>query len=162
MRCSFCVLTTIALASLLVSCSRQKSDNELIEARTSERILRDSVRRSVPPTLTGHTSAIKLGVAVASIRVGQSGKVSSVTVIEAPDKESADAVRNALLQWVFAPPEPIKKHPVALSSLITFYFVDSGGRQLILAPHEAPFLGKMSSETDFRDEKSESLMLSAR
>ena len=79
------------------------------------------------------------GVAVVAVIFGADGKTREVTVLEAPDAEIGQAVKNAVLRWTW--------NPVTISGRsehmggrgkLTFYFRIVAGKGRVVSPEVAP------------------------
>jgi hypothetical protein len=87
------------------------------------------------------------GVAVARVVLGQTRRLYSVDILEAPSPAIGLAVREALAQWRFGSPEA-ESQDLQLRALgisgkllagkVTFYFFESNGRYIVAGPKEAP------------------------
>lgn len=79
------------------------------------------------------------GVAVAAIASDLEGRITNVTVLEAPDDDIASAVRTALQDWVI-PPVSIVGRPerIGLYGKVTFYFRIAAGRGIVANPEDLP------------------------
>ena len=73
-------------------------------ASTSQLAIEDlATRKPFPRYPSASLDDGTTGVAVASILLGFDGRMERVDVLEAPDSHVADAVRDALGQWVLPP-----------------------------------------------------------
>ena len=80
------------------------SPEEQRPATIGEISLRRWVTNSpLPDYPSGSLAKKRSGVAVASIVVGIDGRAITVDVLEAPDQEIGEAVKNALVRWTFTP-----------------------------------------------------------
>jgi TonB family protein len=75
------------------------------------------------------------GVGVALLAVGANGRVVSVSVLEAPDREIAGSMRAALTRWAFQP------LPSGATSTrhgrVILYFALENGKGVVLTPQQA-------------------------
>lgn len=111
--------------------------------RTSELVLRNSVTVAPKPEFPSDTLKHNVsGIAVAEILVSPEGEVTKIRVVDAPDALVAKSVTAALLRWHFMLPK--EAGGASWSGLISFYFVISNGRGLVLNPDEAGYVGRMS------------------
>ncbi len=77
------------------------------------------------------------GVAVASILIGSDGRMERVEVLEAPDADIAEAVRNALGRWVLPQRlfEGNPRGPFKVASTMVFYFlIEAGEGRVVSGP----------------------------
>jgi rhodanese-related sulfurtransferase len=75
------------------------------------------------------------GVAVASVVFGADGRTRTVTILEAPDTEIAEAVRAALMGWTWRPLERMgRAERSGGSGKLTFYFRVTDGRGQVVDP----------------------------
>lgn len=75
------------------------------------------------------------GVSVASIRFGFDGRMERVDVLEAPDADIADAMRDALGRWVLPQTlfEDDPRGPFKAAATMVFYFLIEGGEGRVVS-----------------------------
>jgi len=108
--------------------------------RTAESGIRRLATQKPSPVYPPASIAQKrTGVAVATIVSQPDGRVTTVTVLEAPDDATGAAVREALLKWVIAPMTVMgRTEPYGVSGRVTFYFRIEKGQGRVLSPEEMP------------------------
>ena len=74
------------------------------------------------------------GVAVAKIRVDESGVLRSVQILQVPHASIAEATTAALTNWVFNLNSANTEQPECHSGKITFYFVIEDGEPHVRDP----------------------------
>jgi TonB family protein len=101
---------------------------------------RRAATRKVTPAYPAASVARKsAGVAVASFTSDPSGKVQSVTILEAPDEAIAAAVREAVEAWEFSPITVMgESGPSGLRGKLTFYFRVNGNKGMVANPEDMP------------------------
>jgi len=107
-------------------------------ARLDEAIVWLTATKTVRPAYpAASVAAGRQGVAVASIVGAADGLMERVDVLEAPDSRVAEAVRNALMQWVF---EPLtvegESERLRIQGKVTFYFLLDDGVPRVLGSPE--------------------------
>jgi TonB family protein len=75
------------------------------------------------------------GIVVVEVVVSDSGSVDTITLMEAPDQPTADAVGTALRQWRFAP-LTYQGRPARMRAKLFFYFVTLDGEGKVFTWHE--------------------------
>jgi TonB family protein len=135
MRASF-PLPVVLLTSLLTA-HVAAQDNTI---SFGEMVLRTMATAQPAPEYPAASIARKsTGVAVAAIATGTDGRVTTVTLLQAPDDDIAASVRTALRQWVFKPATVIgRPGAYGLQGRVTFYFRLVAGRGRVLNPHDIP------------------------
>lgn len=138
-RC-FAIPFTALLAGACGLVPGEPNENLLPPARTSQAAIEDrALRKPYPryPARSLETGAA--GVAVASILFGFDGRMERVDVLEAPDEDVADALRDALGRWAIPPGfgEDAPDGPFKLSATIVFYFLIEAGEGRVVS---GPFL----------------------
>ena len=107
-------------------------------ARTSQPAIEDLATRKpfprYPAASLGNGTA---GVAVASILIGFDGRMERVDVLEAPDPHVADAVRDALGQWVL-PPIRFDHNPgvpyKGMATMVFYFLIEEGEGRVVSGP----------------------------
>ena len=107
-------------------------------ARTSQPAIEDLATRKpfprYPAASLGNGTA---GVAVASILIGFDGRMERVDVLEAPDSHVADAVRDALGQWVL-PPIRFDHNPgvpyKGMATMVFYFLIEEGEGRVVSGP----------------------------
>jgi hypothetical protein len=81
----------------------------------------------------------RTGVAVAAIASEPDGRVTRITVLEAPDEATGAAVEEALAKWVI-PPVTVagRPQPYGVQGKVTFYFRIESGRGRVANPEDLP------------------------
>jgi TonB family protein len=113
--------------------------------RMSERNLRRVATFIVAPQFPEEDIRMhKIGVVVAEIKVDEKGKLSKITILEAPSDTIAVSLSKALSQWRFAA-GTVNGQPSGAVGKVTYYFVFQQGKPVVLSPEEAPYLGPLPS-----------------
>ena len=116
------------------------ADPPLPAAKTSQTAIEDlALRKPYPRYPARSLENGATGVAVASIRLGPDGRMDQVDVLEAPDADIADALRDALEHWTL-PRALFEEHPRGLhklSATMVFYFLIEAGEGRVVS---GPFL----------------------
>lgn len=114
-----------------------------------EDLRRSAVNQSMPRYPRASVERGVQGVAVAAIVVGLDGRTEAVTVLQAPDSQCEEAVREALMRWMFGPVQ-VKDFPDErwrLEGRVTFYFRFRGGQPVVLNPEQvASELGRSNAK----------------
>ena len=129
LECGLATLLQVGLISLSLA-----SPQTAGVLRVRESALRKRATRVETPRFPG--DALKRGsngVAVVSIEVGESGRVTSVQVLQAPDSAISNAVSEAIYKWTFKPVTHEGK-PVRLIGKLTFYFLLKHGKPRVESP----------------------------
>jgi len=85
----------------------------------------------------------KTGVAVAIVEVDTAGRVSEVTVLEAPAPSIEEALVRTLKLWRFKPFQLENGTPTRVRSKLTFYFViQNNSRPAVYNSANAPYVGR--------------------
>ena len=132
----FAIPFTALLAGACGLVPGEPNENLLPPARTSQAAIEDlALRKPYPryPARSLETGAA--GVAVASILFGFDGRMERVDVLEAPDEDIAEALRDALGRWAIrrgftddAPGGPFK-----VSATMVFYFLIEAGEGRVVS-----------------------------
>jgi TonB family protein len=97
--------------------------------------MRKRATRTVMPQYPSAAKARKaVGVAVASITVDEKGRVTTITVLQAPHSSISMEIARAITQWKFMPLTSSDKEPLQIRSKLTFYFSLTKGRALVQNP----------------------------
>lgn len=130
----------ILTASLLMTFPVAADDVQSRTVGMSEFTIRKMAKHKPLPEYPADSIARKRsGVAVAAIASGADGRVTSVTVLEAPDDAISAAVREALLKWVVEPATILgQSDRLGLRGKVTFYFQIVAGRGLVANPEDLP------------------------
>ena len=79
------------------------------------------------------------GVVVASVRFDLDGKLSTVEILESPDRHTAAAVRDALARWIVPPTQLLGRETKSpIRGKLTFYFHVRDGKGVVSDPDEMP------------------------
>lgn len=89
------------------------------------------VPRYPPASLANNVT----GVVVATVTIDKGGRFHSVQIVESPDAATADAVREAVTQWVFRP-ATVPSPSTLIAGTLIFYFHRDGGRGVVLSSQE--------------------------
>ncbi len=107
-------------------------------ARTSQAAIEDrALRKPYPRYPARSLENGAAGVAVASILFGFDGRMERVDVLEAPDEDVADALRDALGRWAIPPGfgDDAPDGPFKLSATMVFYFlIEAGEGRVVSGP----------------------------
>jgi TonB family protein len=125
------VMKMCALGALLiVSIPVVGTADQTNTVRMAESGIRRVATSKPMPVYPAESRARKAGgVAVAAIVSGEDGRVTTVSVLEAPDAAIGAAVRDALLKWEI-PAMTVTGRPerYGVRGKVTFYFQAAGGR----------------------------------
>jgi TonB family protein len=139
--------TCLAIASVFVVAAghHPKAQNDTIAF--SEMIARASAVRTSLPAYPRESAAGRVsGVAVASFATDATGRVTSVTILEAPDAAIGAAVETAVREWTFKPTQVSgRDEQYGLRSKLTFYFRLANGRGSVANPQDLPGGPKLPS-----------------
>ena len=107
-------------------------------ASTSQLAIEDLATRKPFPRYPGMSLGNgTTGVAVASILLGFDGRMERVDVLEAPDSHVADAVRDALGQWVL-PPIRFDNDPgvpyKGMATMVFYFLIVEGEGRVVSGP----------------------------
>lgn len=112
--------------------------SELHVAKPDEATFRRWAIHSVVPTYPANAArAHQSGIAVAEVRVDETGKISSVELLEAASPTIGEALLEAINQWQFKPvTQDTTKEAVKYTGKLTYYFQIINGKPKVLAPTE--------------------------
>jgi hypothetical protein len=97
------------------------------------------VKKPLPDYPASSLSLKVTGVAVASVTSGVDGRMSNVTMLEAPDEAIGASVRSALMTWEIPPTTVLgESEPRGIRSKVTFYFRIVKGRGVVFNPEDLP------------------------
>ena len=138
-RC-FAILFTALLSACGLGPGDPNDDPLRPAAKTSQAAIEDlALRKPYPRYPARSLENGAAGVAVAWIRFGFDGRMDQVDVLEAPDEDIAEALRDALGRWAIrrgftddAPGGPFK-----VSATMVFYFLIEAGEGRVVS---GPFL----------------------
>lgn len=107
-------------------------------ASTSQLAIEDlATRKPFPRYPSASLDDGTTGVAVASILLGFDGRMERVDVLEAPDSHVADAVRDALGQWVL-PPIRFDNNPEVpykgMATMVFYFLIEEGEGRVVSGP----------------------------
>jgi TonB family protein len=102
-------------------------------------VRRVATAKALPDYPAASVARKTAGVAVAAFTSDTSGKVASVTILEAPDDAIAAAVRAAVERWQI-PPVTVRgvSQPHGHFGKLTFYFRIVGGKGVVSHPEDMP------------------------
>ena len=91
--------------------------------------------------------ARKSGVAVAVVEVDTVGRVSHVSILEAPSASIAASVKETVARWRFQPfVRGVTDQATAMRGKVVFYFVIAGGKGTVYTSTHAPYIGRWPEE----------------
>ena len=77
------------------------------------------------------------GIAVSEVFIDGDGNTEEVCVLQAPDAHIREAVKHALMRWIFqSVTREGRSEGIPMSSKVSFYFVLKNGDSLVLSPEE--------------------------
>ncbi len=124
------------LLCLLVLVERDSSSGEAGRVWLGERVLADKIVHAEPiPVPSDVQSSGAEGVAVCSLMIDRHGRVTDVTVLQAPHPALVDTLAQAFHAWAFSP-STVRGKPVPLTGKVVRYLVREGGASRFLAPEE--------------------------
>lgn len=133
-------LRLVLATALLVSVPAGGAARQARTISMSEFTIRRVATSKPMPVYPAESVARKRsGVAVAAITSEAHGRVTTVTVLEAPDDAIGAAVRDALLKWEI-PPTTVagRPEPYGVRGKVTFYFQLAGGRGRVANAEDLP------------------------
>jgi TonB family protein len=115
-------------------------DAQVRTVKMAESSIRRVARHKTMPTYPPPSLSQKhSGVAVAAIATDENGRVSTVSLLQAPDDAIGEAVRTALLQWEIDPVTVSgRTERFGVQGKVTFYFRLDGPRGRVFNPDEIP------------------------
>ena len=137
MRCSLRTSATVtAIAAMTIAPSAGQSSTIRMSESSIRRLATETPRPEYPEA---SLAAKRDGVAVAAIASELDGRISSVTILEAPDEAIGSAVSAALRQWVVdAVTVAGRSERFGVRGKVTFYFRVVDGRGRVFHPEEMP------------------------
>jgi hypothetical protein len=142
---STCTLLLVpCLLTSLSACNRKESQVEL--RSFNERTLRSIASQGVLPAYPNASHAC--GVAVAEIQLDGKGRVTRVSLLEAPDSPIGESTINAISSWKFGSLDESAPPEVRFVSTLTFYFVNRTEKSgpAVFDPESAPNVSNCTDE----------------
>lgn len=103
-------------------------------ARVPEGVVRKAAKTTIKPTYPASSKKRGTqGLAVVLVEINEAGKVTDVSVVEAPDEEIGKSVMSAVRGWEFSQLTADGK-PIKLRGKLSFYFSIRDGKGYVSDP----------------------------